>query len=500
MSIKRFVANKDNTITNAFDATKTTRGTKANMGASDILEVFSLYGQGQDTEFKAATATITNSAGAGGISAGDAFKLIDASGIETTYIFNAGVAPASSSGTAGASVTVGVKDIGGGNAGKAGLANAIALAINATTNRGYSAVSDGVNKVTITQNLKGLNGNQTNTDMDAGITVNDFSGGKGSSPENARILIQFPTSKIISSRAANQIPAKDSVNFYLRLFNAEHTSTTPSNFSVKINPVSATWNEGVGLDMETYTDKDASNWTSSSFGTAWSTPGASYNLSSGYEKEFTFDSGTEDLLVDVTNVIEAWIDSSVNLDNYGFLIRLDPSLEDGSQERSYYTKKFFARGSEFYLKKPVIEARWDGTSVTSSLLPDPYIQADSYVANITNLKTSYKKYESVTLKVHTRKQSWSPNIYTTASAKSSVDLISDLYYKITRVSDNLEIIGYSTSSAPFYSKLSYNSAGSYFDLDMSTFEENYMYQISFLRKDGAKCIELADKFRFRVDP
>ncbi len=104
------------------------------------------------------------------------------------------------------------------------------------------------------------------------------------------------------------------------------------------------------------------------------------------------------------------------------------------------------------------------------------------------------------LKVHTRKQNWSPNVYTVASANSSVDLISELYYKIIRVSDNLEIVGYSTGSAPYYSKLSYNSEGSYFNLDMSIFEENFMYQINLLRKDGSNYIELEDKFRFRVDP
>lgn len=498
MSIKRFVATKDNTITNAFDASKTTRGTKSNMGASDILEVFSLYGQGSEPEMTSATATIENSAGGGGVQAGEAFRLVDSLGVTTSYVFNAGVAPASSSGTAGSSVTVGIQGIGGGSEGQAALANAIALAINATSNRGYSAVSDGVSKVTITQTLKGSRGNQTNFDLDSGITVSNFTGGAGSSPENARILIQFPTSKISSARASNQIPAKDSVNFYLRMFNAEHTSTTPSDFSVKVNPLSEAWSEGIGLDMETYLDKDSSNWDSSSFGTAWSTSGGSYNTDSGYEKSFTFDSGTEDLLVDVTNVVEAWLDSSLN--DYGFLVRLDSSLENGNQERSYYTKKFFARGSEYYLKKPVLEARWDGSSLTSSLLPDPYIQADKYVANITNLKTSYKKYESAKLKVHTRKQNWSPNVYTVASANSSVDLISELYYKITRVSDNLEIVGYSTGSAPYYSKLSYNSEGSYFNLDMSIFEENFMYQINLLRKDGSNFIELEDKFRFRVDP
>ncbi len=45
MGIKRYYATKDNTITNAFEANLTTRGTASNMGAADILEVFSIYGQ-----------------------------------------------------------------------------------------------------------------------------------------------------------------------------------------------------------------------------------------------------------------------------------------------------------------------------------------------------------------------------------------------------------------------------------------------------------------------
>jgi hypothetical protein len=45
MAIKRYVASADNTITNAFQANLTTRGTASNMGAADVLEVFSIYGQ-----------------------------------------------------------------------------------------------------------------------------------------------------------------------------------------------------------------------------------------------------------------------------------------------------------------------------------------------------------------------------------------------------------------------------------------------------------------------
>jgi len=43
--IKRYLATKDNIITNAFQEDLKTRGTGSNMGASDILEVFSIYGQ-----------------------------------------------------------------------------------------------------------------------------------------------------------------------------------------------------------------------------------------------------------------------------------------------------------------------------------------------------------------------------------------------------------------------------------------------------------------------
>ena len=45
MAIKKYFATKDNTITNAFKGNLTTRGTKANMGASDILETFVIHGQ-----------------------------------------------------------------------------------------------------------------------------------------------------------------------------------------------------------------------------------------------------------------------------------------------------------------------------------------------------------------------------------------------------------------------------------------------------------------------
>ena len=45
MSIKRYIAEKDTMITDAFKQNQTIRGTNANLGASDVLEIFSIYGQ-----------------------------------------------------------------------------------------------------------------------------------------------------------------------------------------------------------------------------------------------------------------------------------------------------------------------------------------------------------------------------------------------------------------------------------------------------------------------
>ena len=45
MAIKKYKATKDNTLTNAYKLELNTRATGSNMGASDILEVFSIYGQ-----------------------------------------------------------------------------------------------------------------------------------------------------------------------------------------------------------------------------------------------------------------------------------------------------------------------------------------------------------------------------------------------------------------------------------------------------------------------
>ena len=736
MSIKRYIATKDNTISAAFRENLTSRSFNANMGASDILELFSIYGQ-------------------------------------------------------------------------------------ATT----------------------------------------------SSLERTRILSEFPIDSISNDRDKSVLPPSGSVRFKLRFFNSEHGQTTPENYELVAHPILRSWNEGIGLDMESYLNTEASNWLSASSGVEWHSTGSDFgkstHITSSIPMEHTqfLSQGTEDLSIDITGLVEEWIryykgDSAAatgsislstnpsvqangnlifsspipnfeesftisdqggtsvefifknaahvtdgtqeagkfvigiaggpsntvvatrtkevlavaftansvgitidytdgadtislkrntpgtgssnpintsavqglastgwdynltyhklrasshegqtklytfitsstysvgdnvylmvgnsisttidslktridsdfsgkiitkktgasllsltqsvaglhgqtylsksvalgatvlqfngarGMPNYGMTLKLAEEYENGSKQRSYYTKKFLARGSHEYLRRPSIEAQWDksvkddrnyivkssslapaeenlntiflynkrrgsfydlpntGSSLVVSLhaAPSPSsagerlvpnaggvlsnsvrhitasrhdfgiykatfaytgsqtfvydvwgrstagvpttlatgsgfkiydnshdnsYEAPSYILNITNLKDSYLKDERTTFRIYTRDKNWQPNIYTKANNQAPVNNIRDLFYKITKVFDNYEVVSYSTGSTPSYSSVSYDNKGSFFDLDMTLLEPNNAYEISFLLKDGPDYLEQPEKFRFRVEP
>jgi hypothetical protein len=229
-----------------------------------------------------------------------------------------------------------------------------------------------------------------------------------SSAELSRILIKFPISDISADRTNSVIPASGNVNYYIRLYNAPHSKTVPTDYTLTISAVSQSWQEGVGLDLEGYRDETkgntGANWMSASNTAKWTDisntllVGGSYltgGLVSGIVNTeihtFTTSSttGLEDIEVNITPLVEQWIAGTYS--NYGVGIHFSASYEafvsgttDAVTKRtpghlaqddtddtqsviynpsgstvSYYTKRFFGRGSQYFFKRPVIEARWD---------------------------------------------------------------------------------------------------------------------------------------------
>ena len=101
------------------------------------------------------------------------------------------------------------------------------------------------------------------------------------------------------------------------------------------------------------------------------------------------------------------------------------------------------------------------------------------------------------MRLFTRLKDWSPTIYTVASKQIQNDIVEDAYFKIFRMIDEKDVISYGTGSLN-HTRLSYDASGSYFDLDTSMLERDYMYGVKFVFYENGKYIEQPDAFKFRV--
>jgi len=530
MAIKRYYADADTTISNAFKADLSTRGTGANMGAADVLEVFSIYGEA------------------------------------------------------------------------------------------------------------------------SGSTA-------GLSSELTRFLIKFPVSDIQTDRSSSVIPRSGSVSFYLKMFNAEHSQTLPRDMYLMAHAVTRSWEEGTGLDMEQYTDltygKQGATWEGGGLTGSWQHKGGDFvsddsNQPGGDPNKvykMYFYTGVENIEQDITPLVEMWANDAGNvngaLSNYGILVKLTGTQEAYNASyatyavpnvsgavKSYYTKKFFSRSSEFFFKRPVIEARWDSSkkdnrgnfAYSSSLAPGPdnlntlflynFVRGQlrnipevgetgsvmvslysgsandtapsgaalelsigggvsvaaetfatggwyatgvytcsvaitsaatpistlydvwstgsfgthmttrfhtgsikpltldssninpstNYAMSITNLRSIYSKKEKARFRLYVREKDWNPTIYTKATADIESTVIESASYMIYRIADDMEVISYGTGS-DLQTQLSFDVSGSYFDLDMGILEDDYAYGLKFAFYNGAigTWVEQPDIFKFRVE-
>jgi hypothetical protein len=223
----------------------------------------------------------------------------------------------------------------------------------------------------------------------------------GKSQELARTLVQFPINNIITDRTNNIVPDVGSVSFYLRMFNVATAFTLPQDFTLTVRALSKDWNEGTGLDMEEYTDLGNVNWIDADASTVWDNVGGDFHASPLYTASFA--RGYEDLEVDITPLVEEWIDGTKT--NYGVILRLTGSQEalyvnpDGSgldngslvenatgSTSTYYTKRFSSRSSNYFFNRPRIEARWNSSKGDDR---EYFYYSSSFAPLVDNLNTLY---------------------------------------------------------------------------------------------------------------
>tara|TARA_R100000805_G_C3574259_1_gene79555 strand:- start:90 stop:785 length:696 start_codon:yes stop_codon:yes gene_type:complete len=126
---------------------------------------------------------------------------------------------------------------------------------------------------------------------------------------------------------------------------------------------------------------------------------------------------------------------------------------------------------------------------------------NDYVVTITNLREKYRPDETARFRVYSRQKDWTPTIYTKAVSTPEVEIVESGSFEVFRVIDDLKVIPHGTGSIPYHTFLSYDTSGSYFDLDMALFEPGFVHgiKLAFYNEDIGSWVEQPETFKFRVE-
>ena len=204
-----------------------------------------------------------------------------------------------------------------------------------------------------------------------GITASVSGTTKVPNTELSRLLIKFdlePLRKLVAAGTVD--PSNPSFSCKLHLHDVYGGQPTPSNFSVNVHPLSASFDEGPGRDVVFYSDYALCNWLTASSNSTWyvsgcglrgddSVPSDYLSASQGVTLQASqaFVTGEEDLDVDVTAAVSATLAGLIP--DAGFRIAFDPTLE--SDQHTYFVKRFASRHAYNGDLHPKLFVRFDSS-------------------------------------------------------------------------------------------------------------------------------------------
>ena len=407
MALKRYKAEADNTIVNAYERNLRTRGTGSNAGAADILETFSIYGRvttsSQELSRILIQFPITD------VSTDRTNSVLPASGNVSFYLrlFNA---PTSKTVPRDYTLTVlavsqswqeGVgldlenyQDLTLGNQGSNWMSgsNADSAAATATIKFNSDTAGDYDDETFTVTSTDGttvvytLNDDSTSNTYGASTTSIGIQGAPAASK-----VAELATAAGNNSSNAHA----DKITF---VEGASATVTLTQDVSGFAGNKTVATSDSTDITVSGFTGGESSYWTDINntllAGGSYITGGAVAGIVDTEIFTFTknFSTGLEDLELDITPLVEQWIAGTYP--NYGVGVHLSASYEaydsgsansvtsripgqlaldseDSTQSviynpsgstTSYYTKRFFARGTEYFFKRPALEARWDSAT------------------------------------------------------------------------------------------------------------------------------------------
>lgn len=352
MAIKKYFATADNTISNAFDETllSSNRATGSNMGASDILEVFQIYGQATTSSSELSRILIQFDTDQ--MSSDRTAGKIPASGSVSFYLnlynaehsstlpenFDLTISAVSQSWQEGNGLDMVNYTDKTYNGTGSNWQNASGIPISEITKFVFSGVETDYAAGSAQNYVKLYNGSTLYNVWFSG----SLPASSGSTGNWVKVDFSFLTNENATHKAQELSSSLSAVGFTVSHEDGTAYVTASAGKATAHAEI-----EGTLSELTLTVEVSGANFT------AWDSAGGDYHASPTFNKNFY--EGYENLSVDVTSLVEEWLDGTK--DNYGFGIKLKDNLE--SATKSYYTKKFFARGTEFFFNRPSLEAKWN---------------------------------------------------------------------------------------------------------------------------------------------
>ena len=311
-----------------------------------------------------------------------------------------------------------------------------------------------------------------------------------------RTLIKFDVSNLetgsgwkayLNLKAANSEEIPLQYTIYANALSSSWSMGTGTKFdNISTDGVSWKYRDGVNKWVSYDTTGGTAVYTSNTTGSANAEGGVWY-LSGSASQSFNYES--DDVRMDVTDLVTQWISGSVT--NNGMIIHHSLDVENDTLD--YGVLKFFSKETGT-IYEPKLEIVWDDSSIsTGSLAPVTGSAEDGYKVVVTNLKTQYQANTKVKIRVKGRDKYPSKTFGTTFAYDQSKYLPSTTYYQLEDYITKEIIFPFGS-----YTKVSCDSTSNYFIMDLSSLPINRTYLLKLKIVEGGISTIIDDKLKFEI--
>lgn len=301
----------------------------------------------------------------------------------------------------------------------------------------------------------------------------------GNLKDVAHSLIKFDTTQLSTLISSGEV-TMSSAELILREC---ESNEIPLDYIIYAYQVSQSWDMGIGTRFDEISTEGVTwnkrtttdNWLVGDYttGTTGSFNGKGGTWYTGSVSTQSFSYESSDIQMDVLEPMNNWLSGSVP--NEGWILKHSSAVENDTDD--YGQLKFFSKETNT-IYQPKVRIGWDDSSfVTGSLTA---LDADDIHVTFKRLKTRYKRGSKPEIRVFGREK-YPLKSYQNKYAYTDVKYLpSTTYYQVKDVITDEIIIPFSD-----YTKVSCDSNGNYFKLNLSNWEYSRDYYIEIkVDRDG----------------